>query len=320
MLQTWRHLESVVPLLQEDDREVREIFYQRAKALAALRAQNGAADGETMDEIPFPPPSKYALMPRPRATTLLHAVAPCVTDMMEQENIAALSEQDSGNQHTPHSTFQDPPAHSLLGPPYSLLLVDKPQSSNAFSYGFGPDGAGGVVVYSGFLDEILKKTEMIVSPSESIPDGSVAPTPAPNGTGWNLLSFLTGGISSTAPSLATTSPSSSSLQPYTTPTQYTPTAEQTTYLAILLAHELAHLVLSHHLETLSSNSILVPTVVGMFADLARTLAFPFTMAFGPFVNDALWEISKLGTGEVVRSSEACRVKGLEIEADLVGAR
>jgi len=238
---------------------------------------------------------------------------------MEQENIAALSEQESGSEHTPHSTSQDPPAHTLLGPPYSLLLVDKPQSSNAFSYGFGPDGAGGVVVYSGFLDEILKKTEMIIPPSETLSDG--APTPAQSGTGWNLLSFLAGGTSSAAPSLATTnSPSSSSLQPYTTPTRYTPTAEQTTYLAILLAHELAHLVLSHHLETLSSNSILVPTVVGMFADLARTLAFPITMAFGPFVNDALWEVSKLGTGEVVRSSEACRVKGLEIEADLVGAR
>jgi hypothetical protein len=83
---------------------------------------------------------------------------------------------------------------------------------------------------------------------------------------------------------------------------------------------MAHLVLSHHLETLSSNSILVPTVVGMFADLARTLAFPFTMVFGPFVNDALFEVSKLGTGEVVKSSEACRVNELEIEADLVGAR
>ncbi|KAG8818819.1 hypothetical protein FRC17_010695 [Serendipita sp. 399] len=44
------------------------------------------------------------------------------------------------------------------------------------------------------------------------------------------------------------------------------------------------------------------------------------MVFGPFVNDALWEVSKLGTGEVVKNSEACTVKGLETEADLVSAR
>jgi hypothetical protein len=58
----------------------------------------------------------------------------------------------------------------------------------------------------------------------------------------------------------------------------------------------------------------------MFADLARTLAFPATMVFGPFVNDALWEVSKMGTGEVMRNSQACTVKHLEVEADVVGAR
>lgn len=307
VLQTWRLLESVVPLLQADDEEVRRTFDQRARDIASE---------EHMRAAPYPPPSQYALLPRPRATTLIHAIAPCVSDMSETEAsvmisppYAAKGQRTAGitdSHPARHLGPQDPPAHTQLGPPYSVLLVEKPNSANAFSYGFGPDGAGGVVVYSGFLDEILKKTQggpVSLEPSVSQP---------PTSGGLGLLSFFTG--SPTPPKPITTQ------SPYISPAEYTPTPEQTNQLAILLAHEMAHLVLSHHLETLSSNSILVPTVVGMLADLTRTLAFPFTMIFGPFVNDALFEVSKLGTGEVVKSSEACRVKGLEIEADLVGAR
>ncbi|KAG9055093.1 hypothetical protein FS842_003174 [Serendipita sp. 407] len=304
VLETWRHLESVVPLLQADVTQISQAFGQLAQ-----KREGGE------EVIPFPPPSEYPLFPRPRATTLLHAFAPCMSDVMEEEAVAALSADvhptaagqpvDTPNHQLP--TSQDPPAHALLGPPYSLLLVEKPEYSNAFSYGFGPDGAGGVVVYSGFIDDILRKTQ----PARPSP-----PIGNPNPAGRSLLSYFTGSTSQPAPSSQPSTPDSQ----YVTPTHHVPTEEQTTLLAILLAHELAHLILSHHLETLSSNSILIPTVVGMFSDLARTLAFPFTMVFGPFVNDALWEVSKLGSGEVMKNSEACTVKGLEVEADLVGAR
>lgn len=307
VLQTWRHLESVVPLLQADDAEVRKTFDQHAR--------EGTINNHILS-APYPPPSDYALLPRPRATTLIHAIAPCVTDMSEAEASVALSppyatksQRAAGvteSHIARHLGPQDPPAHTQLGPPYSVLLVDKPNSSNAFSYGFGPEGAGGVVVYSGFLDEIIRKSQR----GSSLPEPS--PSPHSTSSGFGLLSFFTG--NPIQPATTTTQPT------FISPIEYTPTPEQTNELAILLAHEMAHLVLSHHLETLSSNSILIPTVVGMFADLARTLAFPFTMVFGPFVNDALFEVSKLGTGEVVKSSESCRIKGLEIEADLVGAR
>jgi len=304
VLQTWRHLESVVPLLQADAEEVRKVFEQRA--------QDEVYNQEAA--IPYPLPSKYALLPRPRATTLLHALAPSMSDMTEAEASVLLAPPYTTGGHksseVDHSqpadklVPQDPPAHTLLGPPYSVLLVEKPMSANAFSYGFGPGGAGGVVVYSGFVDEILRKTQ----------PGATAPVPPfPPPSLYNAFGLFS---AFTTPS----TPRNDAPLPTVVPANYTPTAEQTNLLAILLAHEMAHLVLSHHLETLSSNSILVPTVVGMFSDLARTLAFPFTMIFGPFVNDALFEVSKLGTGEVVKSSEACRVKGLEIEADLVGAR
>ncbi|PVF95946.1 hypothetical protein CPB86DRAFT_799298 [Serendipita vermifera] len=324
VLQTWRHLESVVPLLQSGDEEIRKIFQERAKSAAATISSSSSSPSSpsspsSNNVAPFPPPSDYPLMPRPRATTLLHAIAPCMSDLMDIEDQMALAgnlptkhHPNGTGGHTPQLTSQDPPAHAMLGPPYSLLLVEKPQSANAFSYGFGPNGAGGVVVFSGFIDEILRKTQNMTA--ESAPINSTSPNTS--GGNWSLLSWLTG-TEAAPPS----PPRSISVAPgYVTPAYHTPTAEQTNLLAILLAHEMAHLILSHHLETLSSNSILVPTVVGMVADLARTLAFPFTLAFGPFVNDALWEVSKFGTGEVVRNSEACRVKGLEVEADLVGAR
>lgn len=257
-METWRRLEAVVPLLQHNQVDVEEKFGKFAK------------EGSS---IPYPGPSKYPLTPRPRATTLLHELPP--------------------TPHDPHTHKEpepplDHPPHTQLGPPYSLLLVDRSDSANAFSYGFGPDGGGGVVVFTGFLDTILKSSP----PPEPAPE---VPQQRP------LLSYFTG---STPPA----------------PVPFKPTEEQTAQLAILLAHELSHLILSHHLETLSSGTILIPTMVGMLADVARTLAFPFTMVFGPFVNDALWEISKTGTGEVVKNSEACTTRALEVEADLVSVR
>lgn len=313
----------MVPLLQADDKEVRKVFDQLARA---------HSKGDE-DPIPYPPPSQYALMPRPRATTILHAVAPCISESMEQDALRNLSEPHRGStspstnasgSHNEALTSRDPPAHTLLGPPYSVLLVEKPEAANAFAYGFGPNGGGGVVVYSGFIDDILRKS--LATSSSQLGANSTSTNTASNNTSWGLLSYLTGSSGAQANN---TTPSSDPTQQqsnqrdqdnYQTPTHYVPTLEQTNHLAILLAHELSHLLLSHHLETLSSNSILIPSVVGMFADLARTLAFPFTMVFGPFVNDALWEVSKLGTGEVMRNSQACTVKHLEVEADVVGAR
>lgn len=190
---------------------------------------------------PLPPPAEYPLRPRPRAS-----------DTMRKFTETLCGRKSSSS------------AHVIAGPPYSLLIVDKPDASNAFSYGFGPDGASGIVIYSGFLDDILSK-----APSRE----TAAPQQIPEKTSWLPQVFG---------SFFAFSPPSSSVRPHPTPTQ-----EQTEELAILLAHEVAHLVLSHHLETLSSATIIVPAVISMAADIARTLLFPITMLFGPFVNDAV---------------------------------
>ncbi|KAJ7639875.1 hypothetical protein DFH06DRAFT_1053620 [Mycena polygramma] len=225
------------------------------------------------DDIPLPPPAEYPLRPRPRASEYLRMFC----ESMCKRHVS-------------------PVPHSIPGPPYSLLVVDKPDASNAFSYGFGPDGGGGIVVYSGFLDEILARAppeneEVIVTSAE------------PDSSWW---SGLVGGI------LGSTAPPPSS--------HPVPTASQTAELAILLSHELAHLVLSHHLETLSSATIIIPGVLSMVSDVIRVIIFPMTMLFGPFVNDAVAQLGKVGSGELEKVGEYCTSVKQEIEADVVSAR
>lgn len=249
---TLRRLEHVIPVLQ----------IERSLDPHKIRPED--------PEVPFPPPSNYPLLPRPRATQMLRQWC--------SRHVPAAGEEEG---HVP--------AHTLLGPPYSVLLVDKPDSKNAFSYGFGPHGAGGVVVYSGFLDEILQHSPNAAPPPPTVPANTIMPS---------FWSQLFGSL----------------LAPPKRTSAYTPSEEQTTELAVLLAHELAHLVLSHHLETLSSATILIPSVVSIFTDVVRTVMFPFTMFFGPFVNDALAQMSKVGSGEISRRGEICSGRKMEIEA------
>ena len=232
------------------------------------------------DDIPLPPPADYPLRPRPRAAEYMR--------QLMQSSWSA-------------------PSHVIAGPPYSLIVVDDPDARNAFSYGFGPDGAGGIVVYSGFLDDILSKSAAPTEPAGGVGSGSgdsgggSAVQPA----GTSLWSKLFGGLFSTAPP---------------PPAQPHPTSEQTTDLAILLAHELSHLVLSHHLETLSSMTIFVPGVLSLVSDFIRALVFPVTMLLGPFVNDAFADLGKAGSGELTKIGEYCTSTKQEIEADVVSAR
>lgn len=180
------------------------------------------------DDVPLPPPAEYPLRPRPRASEYLRRFA---------ELSCAR-------------TVKSAP-HAIAGPPYSLMLVDRPESQNAFSYGFGPDGGGGIVVFSGFLDQVLRKYKPEINTENH-------PTSAEQPRSW--LSSLFGLRSTPAPSL----PSA-------------PTEQQTSELAILLAHELSHLILAHHLETLSSTSVIYPGVISIVTDVVRALIFPITM-------------------------------------------
>lgn len=223
------------------------------------------------DQPPLPPPAEYPLRPRPRAT-----------DSMRKFTETLCGRKSSSS------------AHVIAGPPYSLLVVDKPDASNAFSYGFGPDGASGIVVYSGFIDDILRRIPLDASPRNSVQ------------TSWWRHIFG---------SFLSISSQNSSMRSHSIPTE-----EQTAELAILLAHEVSHLVLSHHLETLSSGSIIAPAVFSLILDVARTLTFPITMLFGPFVNDAVAQIGKFGSRELTKLGVYCTSMKQEFEADSVSLR
>ena len=229
------------------------------------------------DDLPLPPPAEHPLKPRPRAA-----------DQMRK-----FSDTLCGRKSTSS-------AHVISGPPYSLLIADRPDAANAFSYGFGPDGACGIVVYSGFLDDILSKGPTHHS------SRLTSTTSHPQEPSW--LSSMFGTLFSIPPTS------------HKAPQQTMPTEEQTTELAILLAHEVAHLVLSHHIETLSSGTIIVPAIISMVADVARTLVFPVTMLFGPFFNDAIAQMGKVGSGHLTELGEYCTSVKQEIEADVVSAR
>ena len=244
---------------------VRDTLRKLETGIPVLASEPELSPEGGSDYRPQPPPAQYPLRPRPRASEYLH--------------------------HYCSKLCNGPVNATTPGPPYSLVVVDKPELSNAFSYGFGPDGGSGIVVYSGFLDDIFAKIP---------PQYGTSPPQK-----QSFLSKFFGGIFSNSPS---------------TPPHPIPTEEQTAELAILLAHEMAHLILSHHLESLSSVTVIVPGTLSIASDVIRVLIFPFTMLFGPFVNDAVAQLGKVGSLELAKISEHCTSTKQEIEADVVSAR
>lgn len=244
---TLRRLEAAIPVLQHE---------------AALEP-DWLARGS--DDAPFPPPAAYPLRPRPRYSEYLRQLA----EMHASTHPVAdseLCEKAKARVRARLARAAGEVTHSALaGPPYSLMLVDRPDSANAFSYGFGPDGAGGIVVYSGFLDEVLNRNG---DGAEEVRLEMDSPAPGRGQMQERESSWVTtlfGSLFSLSPA------------PPSTPAHPTPTAAQTEELAVLLAHELAHLILAHHIETLSSSSIILPGVLSIGTDIVRALLFPVTM-------------------------------------------
>ncbi|WWC62155.1 uncharacterized protein I303_104747 [Kwoniella dejecticola CBS 10117] len=220
-----------------------------------------------------PPPAYHPISPRPRVSSRLHSVLP-------------------GGE--PHSGQE----HLELGPPYNLMLMEKSEE-NAFSYGFGGKRAGGIVVFTGLLDMLLRQ-----KPNSTEVAGSQDTRQPAQSRGF--FSSIFG------------SPSTPARR---TPTQQQPTEEQTLQLACVLAHEMGHLLLSHHLETLSQQQVLWPSVLGLTMDLVRAFIWPFTWFLGPTVNDALANMGRTSTEELADKYGQIGFQYIhEYEADLAGLR
>lgn len=271
---TLRHLEGVIPILATYGKDKKG----KPTDIGLIDAKR-AWLGRGPDDAPLPPPTRYPLRPRPSP----------------KEYLRWFCEQSR----------QRGAPHLIPGPPYNLILVDNPDCDNAFSFGFGPDGGGGIVVYSGFLDRVLASNPGQTKDCESaVLNEQPSPPPAPR----SFFSTFFGSL------LSLSQPTPPARQ------NCMPTPDQTSQLAILLAHELSHLILSHHLETLSSVSVVIPGTLSMVADLFRAVLFPVTMLFGPFVNDAVADLGKVGSGEFGKLSEYCTSMMQEFEADAVSAR
>ncbi|GAA5865711.1 hypothetical protein JCM8547_002755 [Rhodosporidiobolus lusitaniae] len=249
----------------------------------------GAGGGGTgAGGVPSPPPTGFPLEPR------MNGNGEGKQQGWKEELLLAKHLSTDGND-SPSSTA----AEGKLKVEYDLLVIDRPDA-NAFSFGFGPDYAppgvegesgggrrGVIVLYTGFIDEILSSS------------------------------------SSPTPSRSSSSSSPNRLQHFLTPSTL-PSQSQTKALAVLLSHELAHLCLDHTLEAYASTSLVVPHLMRLGSDLLRTALYPLTFVFGPFLNDALGktlhEGAQDGFGVVGRAVNSCASRKLEGEADRVALR
>lgn len=183
---------------------------------AVERIEMGLPPHAEGEGVMMPPPSHYPLRPRARGAAILHNA------------LGGRGEHDTSMKQ------------AVLGPPYNIMIMDAPDK-NAFSYGFGGRGAGGIVIFTGLLDDILAHN-------------AAPPQPPPERSFWERLIYAGPAV----------------------PRHPIPSEEQTLHLATILAHEMGHLLLSHHLETLSHQQILWPSVLGFSVDLVRAFIWPFT--------------------------------------------
>lgn len=63
------------------------------------------------------------------------------------DSMCPESQEQKEVQQPSHSSVRevdvDSP-HLVPGPPYNLIIIDRPGCDNAFPFGFGPDGGGGI--------------------------------------------------------------------------------------------------------------------------------------------------------------------------------
>ncbi|GAA5983301.1 hypothetical protein JCM10908_000231 [Rhodotorula pacifica] len=292
-----------------DQRDWR-VRWTEAVLLALEKGGTGALDNDAGSPktsaaaaaVLRPPPTDYPLEPRPEA----------------------LSHQEGWRDELVLAKpFEAHHAHKLHAPlvlDYDLLVVEN-DAVNAFSFGFGPGPAhsptssssapkrGVVVVYTGFLREILGHDFAV--------NATAAPMPESQPARRSLLSGFKKPVTPAPPPAQ--DPIAAHLVPPTLPTD-----AQTKALAVLLSHELAHLALSHTLESYASTSLLLPHLARLTTDVIRTVLYPVTAIFGPFLNDALGGLlndsARGGLGVVGQAVNSCESRKLESEADVVALR
>jgi hypothetical protein len=205
----------------------------------------------------------------------------------------------------------------------AVIVIDRPES-NAFSFGFygsiDEPQPGVVIVFTGAIDEILAGHQHNgTSPHSKEPatESQAMPTYPTSYTEPSWLRSFFGKL---------VSPAQMQQQRNERIHQHL-TTEQEEALSVLLAHELAHLVLSHTIESYANTALLWPQLEKLGWDMLRVFIYPVTVFLGPFVQDAISATVKVGIEESAEGrgllpalTSSCESKKLEFEADAVALR
>lgn len=202
----------------------------------------------------------------------------------------------------------------------AVLVVDRPES-NAFSFGFygsvDEPHPGVIIVFTGAIDEIMASG---IRPNQNKPTAQPGHSNSSlrndiQEPGW-LRSFF--GSLLAPPELL-----NDRSEPAISPLSHA----QEEALAVLIAHELAHLVLSHTIESYANTALLWPQLEKLGWDMLRVFIYPVTAILGPFVQDAISATVKVGIEESAEGrgllpalTSSCESKKLEYEADTVALR
>ncbi|KAL5527852.1 hypothetical protein ACEPAG_6653 [Sanghuangporus baumii] len=207
-----------------------------------------------------------------------------------------------------HGRTEDERVEGPLVTRYGCLVVESP-ACNAFSLGFGPalqtdpdkkeEAPGVVVVFTGLIDEILREREERLS--ERKPELEKL-APAASNALFGVFQQAAAASSPQYPNMPVI-----------------PTKHETDQLASTLAHELGHLLLSHSLESYSSNNM-YQSIEDFATDLIRTALYPFTAVLGPVFNDWFGQQIRINSALGLRITSSCASRATEIEADLLGLR
>jgi hypothetical protein len=234
----------------------------------------------------------------------------------------------------------------------SVLVIERPES-NAFSFGFygcvDEPQPGVIIVFTGAIDEIMKAggAKEHMAPLELQAAQAKAyeqHTGVLAATKEEEPSWLRSFFGSIVPTSATPLPGLNNASQVTVPVS----KEQEEALAVLLAHELAHLVLSHTIESYASTTLLWPQLEKLGWDsessvlilsptrivtdpplsalpaVLRVFIYPVTALLGPFVQDAISATVKVGMEEsgglLPALTSSCESRQMEHEADIVALR
>ena len=90
-------------------------------------------------------------------------------------------------------------------------------------------------------------------------------------------------------------------------------------VAFIIAHELGHLLLHHHLESISQ-VLFYPSLGAVLVDFFRSIFYPFFVMFGPFVEEGIRAMGRVTINEGRELVHLCFNRTMEIEADSIALR